>query len=70
MGGFNPTISLTEARDEAKKLRIDGKGLYEISPEQWIEKYDIQGQTIYNEIQTSEYGYVCFLFYSPTFPRI
>ena len=42
-----------------KKLRIDRKELYQI-PEQWLEKCDVQGQTIYNELQESEFGHVRF----------
>lgn len=58
---LDDTISQTEAENEARKIKLDGKGLYELSPEQWLEEYDIQGQTIYNELQESRFGHVCFL---------
>ena len=61
-------MSLAEAVEMAKKVRIDGKGLYEMRAEQWMEKYDIQGQTIYNELQQSKFGEVCVLLLVSCFP--
>lgn len=52
------TITRAEATDMAKKLRIDGKGLYEILPEQWYLLYDVQGQTIYNHLQENVASYL------------
>ena len=58
---FDDTVTQPEAENQAKELRIDGKGLYKVSPQQWLEIYGVQGQTIYNELQGSEIGYVRFL---------
>ena len=52
-----------EAENRASKLQIDGKILYELSPEQWLKEYGIQGQTIYIELQESVYGHVRFSLY-------
>ncbi|KAM0806200.1 hypothetical protein BDR22DRAFT_8055 [Usnea florida] len=55
------SLTLPEAEERANKLPLDGKGLYEISPQQWLEVYGLQGQAICQELQESEFGYVRFL---------
>ena len=60
---LDDTITRDEAADMADKLAIDGKGLYQVLPEEWYQIYDVQGRTIYNQLQQSEYGPVRFLFY-------
>ena len=55
-------MTVTEAEDRAKALRTDGKGLYAISLEQWVELFGNQGQMIFDELQESNYGYVRFVF--------
>lgn len=55
-------MTVTEAEDRAKTLSIDGKGVYEISLEQWVKLFGIQGQTIFNELQERNYGHVRFVF--------
>ena len=39
---------------------IDGKGLYQIPPEQWKELFHVQGQAIYDELQKGKFGRLCF----------
>ena len=55
-------MTMTGAQDRAKALRTDGKGLYQISLEQWVELFGTQGQTIFIELQESNYGHVRFVF--------
>ena len=55
-------MTMTEAEDRAKALRTDGKGVYKISLEQWVKLFGIQGQTIFDELQVSNYGHVRFVF--------
>lgn len=55
-------MTMTEAEDRAKALRTDGKGVYQIPLEQWVELFGIQGQTIFDELQESNYGHLRFLF--------
>jgi hypothetical protein len=42
------------------KLRVDGRGLYDVSLERWIELFEDQGKTIYVALQESGYAAVRF----------
>ena len=55
-------MTVTEADNRAKALRTDGKGVYKISLEWWVELFGIQGEDIFDELQESNYGYVRFVF--------
>ena len=55
-------MTMTEAEDRAKALRIDGKGVYQISLERWVELFGYHGEIIFHELQESNYGHVRFVF--------
>ena len=64
-------LTQAEAEAQADRLETDGKDLYQLSPEEWIEKFDYQGQTIYNELQEGRSGHVSFmLFFSRLLPLV
>ena len=56
-------MTVTEAQDKAKALRADGKLVYRIPLERWVELFGDQGQAIFDELQESNYGHVRFVFY-------
>lgn len=56
-------MTVTEAEDKAKALRADGKLMYRISLERWVELFGDQGQAIFDELQESNYGHVRFVFH-------
>ena len=60
---LDDTLTETDAEEKAKDLRTDGKGLYEISAEQWLETFGTQGQTTYNDLQEGDFGHVLFFFF-------
>lgn len=39
-------------------VNMDGRTLYEYTEEQWVAKFGDQGYTIYNDLNTSIYGWV------------
>ena len=59
---LDPNYNRNEAKEKADKTKVDDKGLYAMSENEWRAKHDIQGGIIYHEVQGSKYGYVRFLF--------
>jgi len=47
-----------DAQNEANKLRVDGKGLYELAREDFKECFGLGGVSLHRELYTSAYGYV------------
>ena len=47
-----------KAQEKAKKIKVDGKALYELPEKRWIDEFGSEGETIYHALQTSKYGYV------------
>ena len=56
-------LTRDEAQEKAKKIKVDGKALYELPEKRWIDAFGFNGETIYHALQTSKYGYVS---YSPS----
>lgn len=56
-------MTVTEAEDKAKAMRVDGKLIYQIPLERWVELFGDQGRGIFNELPESNYGHVRFVFY-------
>lgn len=42
----------------SRKMEVNGKALYELPEEEWVDIFGIEGRTIYHTLQTSKYGYV------------
>jgi hypothetical protein len=53
-------MTATEAEDKALKLRLNGRALYDVSLERWVELFEDQGRSIYMALQESGYGAVRF----------
>ena len=51
-----------EAQEKARKIKVDGKALYELPEKEWTDEFGRNGETIYHALQTSKYGYVSELF--------
>ena len=54
-----------DAVTDAEKLRVDGKGLFEIPAEFWVDKLGHRGNLLYNHIQETKFGQARF----PSIPR-
>ena len=54
-------ITTTKAEEKATALRVDGRGLYKIPLEQWVELFGARGRVIFNHLNESIYGHVCFV---------
>lgn len=50
------TTSRHEALTYAKKLSVDGRGLYKASHKDLVDRYGINGAVLYDEIQLSDHG--------------
>lgn len=48
-------MTAIEVEDKARKLKLDGKGLYEVSLERWIKLFDDQNKFIFLKLQESAY---------------
>ncbi|KAL9136589.1 MAG: hypothetical protein Q9175_002208 [Cornicularia normoerica] len=46
-----------EALEMARKIKGDGKALYEVPLKKWTEEFGEVGQMIFRTLQTSKYGY-------------
>ena len=46
--------------DFARKLPVDGSGLYQASEVSLLEIYGIPGKVLYNDVQDAKSGRVCF----------
>ena len=50
--------TLDEAQEKARKIKVDGKALYELSEKELKDQFGREGETIHYALQTSKYGYV------------
>lgn len=48
-----------EALAWAKRLQVNGKGLYQVDKQEFIELYGIPGRLLFSELQNSVYNRVC-----------
>ena len=53
-------LTRDEAQVKAKRIKVDGKSLYDIPEKEWIDKFGTEGRSIFHALQTSKYGYVSF----------
>lgn len=53
-------LTRDEAQEKARKIKVDGKALYELPEKRWIDEFGSEGETIYYALQTSKYGYVSY----------
>lgn len=60
---MDDTMTVTEAEDKAKALRADGRLVYQISLERWVELFGDHGLTIFKDLQESNDGHVRCVFY-------
>ena len=51
-------LTQDEAQEKARKIKVDGKLLYELPEKALTDEFGIVGETIYHALQTSKYGYV------------
>ncbi|MCJ1454313.1 hypothetical protein MMC28_004666 [Mycoblastus sanguinarius] len=50
-------LTRDEAQVKAKRIKVDGKSLYDIPEKEWIDKFGTEGRSIFHALQTSKYGY-------------
>ena len=61
---FNHRLTLEEAGQIADKLHADGTGLYELSEQQLVDQFGFEGQSIYQALRRSKWGFVSLSFKS------
>lgn len=47
-----------EAELQARRVLVDGEGLYDVTEKRWLETFGVQGKNIYQHLYNSRYGYV------------
>lgn len=67
---FGRQLSLPRDKslEYAEKLPVDGEGLYQASEQQLTDIYGIPGKVLFNDVQRSKYGRVCF--HPPLLPAL
>lgn len=59
---FRPLLDQEEAEMEAKKLMIDGVGLYTFSAEVFRDEFGPAGRAIYDIVDNGYYRYVSYIY--------
>ncbi len=61
---LNHQRSLQEAEQMAERIHVEGTALYELPEKKFIDEFGFEGQTIYQALRRSKWGYVSLSFKS------